>query len=245
MNRSFDTTSLNTLLNQCDRWESLNGSDRDVLLLKVPKRRPSISFLGNGELIMPSGLWMQNNDEEKETKKPSDIAREKSTCVDEASITFDGWNSGSWLYVPQFPVPENKHLRRKIQFADSVEQREYVVTVGDNPSCHGPCALTLDWMHTETRLIQYNESGSNDYNDGDCDAWYAPSNRPAKYLSTEERRKRVLQFMTVSRGELRQLELQMEPPFATGLTEKRLKTNRREAVWQKGHVRRRSFEDDL
>ncbi|GKZ00908.1 hypothetical protein MPSEU_001042400 [Mayamaea pseudoterrestris] len=241
MNRSFDgsTTSLNTLLNSCDRWEK---SDREVLLLKVPKRRPSISMpcFGGDELA----LTMSSDDE-----KALETAYDKRSCPDEASLcsAFDPESSGTWLYVPQFPVPENKHLRQRIRFADAVEQREYAVTIGDNPSCHGPCALTLDWSHTETQVVDYNDVNNinESIDDGDCSLWL-PSNKLAKYLSTDERRERVLEFMpALGRDELQQLELRVAAP-TSGLLDKRIKPTRRQAVWQKGdkgHIRRPSYDD--
>ena len=240
MNRSFDATTNNTILNACNRWESSHGSDRDVVYLKVPKRRPSISFLGSHEPIMPVGSRScYKTDEKGAGHKP---------CVDsDASPTtttrLDYRASEAWLCIPQFPVPENKHLRRRIRFADTVEQREYAVTLGDNPSCHGPCALTLDWCHTEGRAAPYNDQHGSKDDDGCGLSHLVASGRPARYLSTRDRRERVLVFMPVSRAELQQLELEKAPPDGSDQSNKPLKSTRRRAVWQNGHVRRPSFDD--
>lgn len=242
MNRSFDaTTSSNTLFNSCDRWENSYGSDKDVAYLKVPQRRPSTSFLGGNAPIMPiKPKPCSASGEDECCREPSVGSAANPTTTTRAE---DWTASCAWLHIPQFPVPENKHLRCRVSFAGTVEQREYAVTLGDNPSCHGPCALTLDWCHTEGTAAPYNDQhGSND------DAGYGighavASGRPARYLSASERRERVLAFMPVSPAELQRLENELVSLDGSNLPSKPLKSTRRRAVWQKGHVRRPSFDD--
>jgi hypothetical protein len=149
------------------------------------------------------------------------------------SSRFD-FSSSSFVFFPQFPVPENKHLRRRIQFASTVEEREYAVTIGDNPSCHGPCALTLDWEYATTRSAPYHDEDDYDYS---TDSSSRGRGRSVRYLSTDQRRKRVLQVGNVSLEDLRHLERSMAPQ--NDQEDKVFSPTTRRAVWpkdQKDHL---------
>jgi len=46
-------------------------------------------------------------------------------------------------------LPLETERQPRARFHDSVHVREYAVTVGDNPSCGGPCPIQLDWKYDQ------------------------------------------------------------------------------------------------
>ena len=82
---------------------------------------------------------------------------------------------------------------RRVRFAPTCKVQEYVVTVGDNPSCSGPCALTLDWEHSPAyQQVHGQVSGGG-----------------LKCLSLASRRERIMQVQGLTEQRLRLLELQV------------------------------------
>jgi hypothetical protein len=220
---NVSSTSLNTMFNASDRWkdnddgEELCSSFGD-LALKTPKRRPSLYIESDEE---------GDDDEFTAATDPVDSTSTLGCDYDDYNESFTtlqflegacfdtreyassrAHRSDSFLYVSQCAVPENKHLRRRIRFAPSVEQREYALTVSDNPSCMGPCALTLDWSHTESKKVHYNDS------------LHRGNSRPVKQLSSDARRRRVMRVGSLDEEELQKLELELVTEKVKKLQEK-------------------------
>lgn len=205
-----DTTSINTMINSGNRWKDSQVSEPTSLgdlMLKTPRRRPSLYFeereSDNSTLsTIPIGDSISTIDDEMNESlnvfsfidmNGSDLrSRRRTSCGHHLS----GHRSDSYLFISQLAVPENKHLRRSIRFASFVDEREYAITIGDNPSCSGPCALTLDWDHTETRKVTYNDVSLR-------------KNRPLKQLSLFERRRRLQLLDRHTEEELHRLELEI------------------------------------
>ncbi|GKZ00929.1 hypothetical protein MPSEU_001044400 [Mayamaea pseudoterrestris] len=84
---------------------------------------------------------------------------------------------------------------RQVRFAPTCKIQEYAVTVGDNPSCSGACALTLDWEHTQAYQQVHGQIRSN--------------SGALKCLSQSSRRERVMAVQGLTQQKLRLLELQV------------------------------------
>jgi hypothetical protein len=232
MNKSFDpTTKSNTMLNSCNRWESFNSRKQGVLLLKAPMRRLSMSLHGDDDV----------DDETTLSPCTDDSYTANSQCQfndsyeirkflemndsDEEGDGDDDKSTDAFMFLPQFPVPENKHLRRRIRFAPSVMQREYALTFGDNTSCHGPCPLSLDWKHTASKKVAYNDAVT-----GDTSA----SCRSVRFLSTKQRRERLLRFVSDSIEKLHRLEFELSKASPEHEEEeKQLSPTGRRTAWPK------------
>ena len=203
------------MLNASNRWKdhqvkvAHETSSLGDLILKTPQRRPS--------------LYVEETDDESLTLPTSPVGDSLSTldCDDlheslnvfsffesstadcevrprrarNGSILF-GHRSDSYLFVSQLAAPENKHLRRSIRFAPLVEEREYAITVDAISSCSGPCALTLDWEHSEPRKVSYNDT-------------FLRCARPVRQLAASERRQWLQETAKLTVDELRLIELQI------------------------------------
>jgi hypothetical protein len=200
------------MLNASNRWKdhqvASEPSSLGDLILKTPQRRPS--------------LYVEDTDDDSLTLPTSPIGDSLSTldCDDlheslnvlsffESAATdcelrprraasgscLSGHRSDSYLFVSQLAAPENKHLRRSIRFAPSVEEREYAITVDANLNCSGPCALTLDWEHAEPRKVSYNDTALR-------------GARPVRQLAASERREWLQETAKLTADELRLIELQ-------------------------------------
>lgn len=219
---SCTTTSQNTMLNAGNRWKDSLQADNcrlqslGDLLLKAPERKPSVHVVddsGDDQATLstsPTGDSLSTLDDSVEFYESLDLLRflESASTLDgrrygavdrcgpEGAQRRSSHRSDSYLVLPQLAAPENKHLRRAIRFAPRVEVQKYAVTVGDSPSCGGPCALSLDWSHTEATRAPYNDLSSRVV-------------LPVRQLTTGERRRRVLQVNALDRDELRALELDL------------------------------------
>ncbi|GKZ00945.1 hypothetical protein MPSEU_001046000 [Mayamaea pseudoterrestris] len=216
------TTTINTMRNASNRWKDSSQMLREPACtdctLKAPRRRPSLYRESSSS---ENDLDDDDDDDDSLTLTTSPVADSISTIDSDGfneslkvcnfferasrselrprrtidGLSLSGHKSDSFLFVSQPLLPENKHLRRHIRFAPSVEERQYAVTHGDNPSCSGPCALTLDWEHSGSRRISYNDV-------------LLRNRRAVRQLSAGERRQRLLQASAMSRDEMHMLDLQ-------------------------------------
>jgi hypothetical protein len=126
------------------------------------------------------------------SSSPSSSEVPPSRTEKNRGLSLSAHRSDSCLFVSQTATPENKHLRRHIRFAPSVQERQYALTLGDSPSCSGSYALSLGWEHTESKKVSYNDA-------------LLQKSRPVRQLSACERRRRL--FDMLSRDALHLLEL--------------------------------------
>jgi hypothetical protein len=165
--------TLNTFMNQCNRWETGAAKDDDSLdtsVLLRPRRNPSDDdedetcssdcIMSKGSCTEPTGSIdsYTNNSYSSGTWELNEASL--SSLLDQAMIVFDEDENESALQasltniqLKSRPCPQNKHLRRFVTFNERTSVREHSVTLGDSPSCSGSCPLSLDWPYRLTRSV--------------------------------------------------------------------------------------------
>lgn len=124
-----------------------------------------------------------------------------ATCTDSWSSLNDDSFLVRELQEDNFMVVLDTEEEKHVSFSNVLEIREYAVTVGDSPSCHGPCPLQLDWCHSPSR---YETLRLPDVRQGRGDR------RVPRVMSAKERLQRVAVIQGWEHVKLRHVQVLLE-----------------------------------
>jgi hypothetical protein len=204
--------------------EACNGDIDDDLYEVLVRRSPT-----SGKRAGPSDAWDSlvlydkpllsddGDDEDDDCDAETELTYTDSwstLCSQDSIILSDG-DSG-FETRDDVRICHQVPLAKKVSFS-TVEIREYAITVGDSPSCHGPFPLQLDWEHTPSRVedaVEYGEVGTLVSNRLKSRGLRLRRRRRSFRLSADQRLSRLVEMQGSQHVRLREVQFLLEKVIA-------------------------------